>query len=151
MWTWCKHRFKHWCKHMCKHTARALCVYHPLWGFYSNTAVSYLHVSALCLYHPLRDFYSNTVVSYIHFSFHIVCIIHCDIFIGHLYWTQCHGKLCLLLCIYTCEIFIPSTGLFTQAYLSVVFASTLECSVAILLKASTPMCEHGVNIGVNMV
>ena len=57
------HMCIHGCKHRCKHS---LCLYHPLWDFYSKTAVSYLHLSVLCLYHPVWDFYSNTVVSYLH-------------------------------------------------------------------------------------
>ena len=67
-------------------TFSALCLYHPLWDFYSNTAVSYLQFSALCLYHPLSDFYSNililTLLCHTYIFLHFVCIILCKIFIA---------------------------------------------------------------------
>ena len=67
--------------------------------------MSYLHFSSLCLYHPLWDFYSNTVVSHIHFLY-FVCIILCEIFILTLF---CHTYIFLqLVCIILCEIFIQT-------------------------------------------
>ena len=48
------------------YTFSALCLYHALWDFYSNTVVSYIHFSAICLHHALWHFYSNIFVWYIH-------------------------------------------------------------------------------------
>ena len=47
MWTWNKHR----CKHRCEHSVNiALCLYHLLWDFYSNTVLSYLHWMSACIH-----------------------------------------------------------------------------------------------------
>ena len=84
-------------------------------------------------------FYFNTVVSYLHCSFHIVCIIHCEIFIRTL---LCDTYILLhFVCIIPCEIFILTLLCHTYIFLHSVCVILCEILFLTLLCHSYIRCQ----------